>query len=142
MLLVLIGVILGLLVDTTTYLRKQMAEGNPERVVGKWISNNKNKFPSKKLIVSGGYYTDNLPVISTGIAQYAYWAKGDWALLSGRSLTYNDVLNSMNRHNATVFIYDGGTPSKCPTFDNNWEKNFILVKDFKKLGIKVLRLKE
>jgi len=47
----------------------------------------------------------------------------------------------MKRHNASVLINDGDLRIYTPEFHNNWKNDFIVVKDFKKQGITVLRLK-
>ena len=93
MLIAFIGAVIGLLIDTTTYLRKQIINGDPSFVVGKWIGGHKNKFPSKKLMISGGVYDAGvLPVILSIYPQYSYWAKGDFLAGFG-SRSYSQLLS-------------------------------------------------
>ena len=48
----------------------------------------------------------------------------------------------MLTHNATVIVQDRDLNARCPEFESNYKKNFIVVKDFKNLNIRVLRLKD
>ena len=118
-------------------------DGNPCLVVGKWINNHRSEFPSTKTIVKyKDYYNGRLPVIASVNAYCSYWAKGD--LLQLRYVyiyPYAWILNYMKEHNASVLIEDSALRKRCPEFKANYKKDFIVVRDFKNLNIKVLRLK-
>ena len=141
MLLALIGTVIGLLCDTTTYLRKQIIHGNPYHVVGTWIANNRDEFPpSKKPILPKNYYIGVLPVLVSNDSYYSYWAMTDY--IRTAKMPYSELLTYMKKHNLSVVMRDKKfIENRCPDFDSNFKKDFIVVKDFKNLNIRILRLK-
>ena len=139
-------VLIIMLINGFNRFNECLFDGNQYYTTGEWIKHNKNLFPSKKYIKFpesekwNSYHTDRLPVICSVIGEYAYWAEGDgYNILPGYVYPYNDFVKQLDDHNATVLVYDDRIQEICPTFMDNYKKDFDKVKEFKKWGVTVFR---
>jgi hypothetical protein len=133
-----------LLLNGFNRFTESIFDGNQYLTAGKWIKHNKELFPSRKFIKINNYHTNRLPVIASALPTYGYWAEGDWVpgLSSDFIYPYANIVEFMNKHNATVFIYDDRMQKMCPTFLNNYKKDFVKLKEFKRWGVTVFRKKD
>jgi hypothetical protein len=128
--------------NLTDYLKK----GNQYLTAGEWIKENKQLFPSTKTIkflpneFFNSYCTKRLPVIASVIGEYAYWAEGDtYLILPTYIYPYKYFVNLLDEHNATVLVFDDRVEGICPTFLENYKKDFTEVKVLKKWDVRIFK---